>query len=73
VGCDGSTGVCVSGWLKKVRAQEQPDNAGRGEYKTILVAITVSANGDRANQTGFYLDGSSMKRQTHRDSEVLPT
>jgi hypothetical protein len=58
--------------LEKLGAQELPDNADQGEYKTIPVAITVSANGARANQTGFHLDGSSMRRKTHRDSEVLP-
>jgi hypothetical protein len=39
--------------------QAPPDNADQGVYKTIPVAITISANGSRANQTGFYLDGSS--------------
>jgi hypothetical protein len=39
--------------------QAPADNADQGQYKTIPVAITVSANGSRANQTGFNLDGSS--------------
>ena len=39
--------------------QAPNDGADQGQYKTIPVAITVSANGSRANQTGFYLDGSS--------------
>ena len=39
---------------------QAPNNgADQGQYKTIPVAITVSANGSRANQTGFNLDGSS--------------
>ena len=39
--------------------QAPNDGADQGQYKTIPVAITVSANGSRANQTGFNLDGSS--------------
>ncbi len=39
--------------------QAPANNADQGQYKTIPVAITVSANGSRANQTGFNLDGSS--------------
>lgn len=39
--------------------QAPNDGADQGQYKTIPVAITVSANGSRANQTGFYLDGST--------------
>jgi hypothetical protein len=39
--------------------QAPPNNADQGQYKTLPVAITVSANGSRANQTGFNLDGSS--------------
>lgn len=39
--------------------QAPADNADQGQYKTIPVAITVSANGSRANQTGFNLDGST--------------
>lgn len=37
-----------------------PSNgADQGQYKTLPSAITISTNGSRANQTGFYLDGSS--------------
>jgi hypothetical protein len=39
--------------------QAPANNADQGQYKTIPSAITVSANGSRANQTGFNLDGSS--------------
>jgi hypothetical protein len=39
--------------------QAPANNADQGQYKTVPLAITVSANGSRANQTGFYLDGSS--------------
>ncbi len=39
--------------------QAPANNADQGQYKTLPVAITVSANGSRANQTGFNLDGSS--------------
>ena len=39
--------------------QAPNDGADQGQYKTIPAAITVSANGSRANQTGFNLDGSS--------------
>jgi len=39
--------------------QAPANNADQGQYKTIPVAVTVSANGSRANQTGFNLDGSS--------------
>ncbi len=39
--------------------QAPANNADQGQYKTIPVAITVSANGSRANQTGFNLDGST--------------
>jgi hypothetical protein len=39
--------------------QAPADGADQGQYKTIPSAITVSANGSRANQTGFNLDGSS--------------
>jgi hypothetical protein len=39
--------------------QAPADSADQGQYKTIPVAITISANGSRANQTGFNLDGSS--------------
>ncbi len=39
--------------------QAPANNADQGQYKTIPVAITISANGSRANQTGFNLDGSS--------------
>jgi hypothetical protein len=33
------------------------NNADQGIYKTVPVAITISANGSRSNQTGFNLDG----------------
>ena len=39
--------------------QAPANGADQGQYKTIPSAITVSANGSRANQTGFNLDGSS--------------
>src|ERR1700755_1079480 len=39
--------------------QGPANNPDKSQYKTIPVAITVSANGSRANQTGFNLDGSS--------------
>jgi hypothetical protein len=39
--------------------QAPNDGADQAQYKTIPAAITVSANGSRANQTGFNLDGSS--------------
>ena len=39
--------------------QAPANNADQGQYKTLPVAVTVSANGSRANQTGFNLDGSS--------------
>jgi hypothetical protein len=39
--------------------QAPANNADQGQYKTVPVAITVSANGSRANQTGFNLDGST--------------
>ncbi len=39
--------------------QAPANNADQGQYKTLPAAITVSANGSRANQTGFNLDGSS--------------
>jgi hypothetical protein len=39
--------------------QAPPDNADQGVYKTFPVAVTVSANGSRANQTSFNLDGMS--------------
>src|SRR6185503_5021484 len=39
--------------------QAPANGADQGQYKTIPAAITVSANGSRANQTGFNLDGSS--------------
>jgi len=37
--------------------QAPPDNADQGIYKTFPVAVTVSANGSRANQTSFNMDG----------------
>jgi hypothetical protein len=37
--------------------QAPPDNADQGVYKTFPVAVTVSANGSRANQTSFNMDG----------------
>jgi hypothetical protein len=39
--------------------QAPANNADQGQYKTLPVAITISANGSRANQTAFNLDGSS--------------
>ena len=39
--------------------QAPANNADQGQYKTLPAAITVSANGSRANQTSFNLDGSS--------------
>ena len=39
--------------------QAPANNADQGQYKTLPSAITVSANGSRANQTGFNLDGST--------------
>jgi len=39
--------------------QAPADGSDQGQYKTVPSAITVSANGSRANQTGFNLDGSS--------------
>ena len=39
--------------------QAPANNADQGQYKTLPAAITVSANGSRANQTGFNLDGST--------------
>lgn len=39
--------------------QAPAGNADQGEYKTLPVAITISADGSRANQTAFNLDGSS--------------
>src|SRR6185503_13848607 len=39
--------------------QAPANGADQGQYKTIPAAITVSANGSRANQTGFNLDGST--------------
>ncbi len=39
--------------------QAPPDNSDQGVYKTFPTAVTVSANGSRANQTSFNLDGSN--------------
>lgn len=39
--------------------QAPANGSDQGQYKTLPAAITVSANGSRANQTGYYLDGSS--------------
>ena len=39
--------------------QAPANNADQGQYKTLPAAITISANGSRANETGFNLDGSS--------------
>lgn len=39
--------------------QAPANNADQGQYKTLPVAITISSNGSRANQTGFNLDGST--------------
>jgi hypothetical protein len=37
--------------------QAPANNADQGIYKTIPVAVTISANGSRSNQTAFNLDG----------------
>ncbi len=39
--------------------QAPANNADQGIYKTFPVAVTVSANGSRANQTSFNMDGMS--------------
>ncbi|MCU1261858.1 MAG: TonB-dependent receptor plug, partial [Bryobacterales bacterium] len=39
--------------------QAPSGNSDQGVYKTFPAAVTVSANGSRANQTGFNLDGMS--------------
>ena len=39
--------------------QAPANNADQGVYKTFPVAVTVSANGSRANQTSFNMDGMS--------------
>lgn len=35
------------------------NNSDQGQYKTLPVAITISSNGSRNNETAFNLDGSS--------------
>lgn len=37
--------------------QAPANNADQGIYKTVPVAVTISANGSRSNQTAFNLDG----------------
>lgn len=39
--------------------QAPANNSDQGQYKTLPVAITISSNGSRNNETAFNLDGSS--------------
>jgi hypothetical protein len=39
--------------------QAPANNSDQGQYKTLPVAITISTNGSRNNETAFNLDGSS--------------
>jgi hypothetical protein len=58
--------------LEKYGRKSCPTTQIKETTKRFQLQSRFSANCARANQTGFYLDGSSMRRKTHRDSEVLP-
>lgn len=52
--------------------QAPANNADQGVYKTFPVAVTVSANGSRTNQTSFNMDGMSNNDVYTNVNQPLP-